>query len=250
MGFLLKYVIGTLLMPLPGTILLAVVGWVVWSRGRHKRVGQLLTGGALVLLWGLSCAPVAKHMVGGLENAYPAFPGDSVDFVVVLGSSHVSDPRLPVSSLLSGNGLFRLTEGLRIAVAEPWSTLVVSGWGGADPVSDAMVYRRVAMALGFDSTRIHTESRPKDTRQEAELLAPLLHGHRFALVTSATHMPRAMQLFRDRGLDPVAAPTRFLLKSPRAFDWMELLPDENALALTRLAWHERLGSIWAALTGG
>ena len=36
MGFILKRVLGTLLMPLPFTLLLGVVGWVVWTRGRHK----------------------------------------------------------------------------------------------------------------------------------------------------------------------------------------------------------------------
>lgn len=250
MGFPAKEVIGTLLMPLPATLLLALVGWVIWARGRHKRVGQALTAGALLLLWGFSCAPVAESMTRGLERTYPKFPGDSVDFVVVLGNSHVSDPALPVSSWLSGAGLYRLTEGLRIAVAEPWTTLVVSGWSGADSIPDAFVYRRVAIALGFDSTRIHAEPRPRDTRQESELLAPLLRGHRFALVTSARHMPRAMRLFRDRGLDPVAAPAGFVVKRKDAFRWMEIFPDESALVLTRYAWHERLGSLWAVLTGG
>lgn len=250
MGFFLKKLLGTLLMPLPATVLLAAVGWVIWTRGRHKRVGQILTAGALVLLWGFSCAPVARSMVGGLQSVYPAFRGDSVDYVVVLGSSHVSDPALPVSSLLSSPALYRLVEGVRIAVEEPWTTVVFSGYGGADSVPDALAYRRVALALGLDSTRIRVEPRPKDTREEAELIAPLVRGHRFALVTSATHMPRAMKLFRDQGLDPVAAPTGFLTTGGGAFGWMKILPNESALLVSRYVWHERLGSVWAALTGG
>ncbi len=250
MGFLAKEVIGELVMPLPAALLLAVAGWVIWVRGRHPRLGQLLTGGGLLLLWGFSCAPLAEGLTGRLERTYPAFPGDSVDFVVVLGGGHVSGPKLPVSSLLTAPTLRRLTEGVRIAVAQPWTTLVVSGNGGGDWMPEALVYRRVALALGFDSARIHMEPRPRDTRQEAEFLTPLLRGHRFALVTSAWHMPRAVQLFRDRGLDPVPAPTGLLVTHRSVFHWRELLPDESALLLARLAWHERLGSIWAALTGG
>jgi uncharacterized SAM-binding protein YcdF (DUF218 family) len=94
------------------------------------------------------------------------------------------------------------------------------------------------------------EPRPRDTRQEAELLAPLLRGQRVALVTSASHMPRALALFRAQGLDPIPAPTGHLAKEPQGFDVLDLIPDADGLAKTRFAWHEVLGRMWAGLTGG
>jgi uncharacterized SAM-binding protein YcdF (DUF218 family) len=249
--FVLKKAVGALLMPLPVIVLLGAVGWVTWARGRHRRLGRLLSAVALVLLWGLSCDPVAQRLVKPSERAYSAFPGDSVGLVVVLGSGHVSDPALPVSARLNGEGLYRLVEGLRIARAEPWTTVVFSGYGGADPRPNALVYRDLALALGLDSARIRVEPRPRDTRQEAELLAPLLRGHAFALVTSAAHMPRAMTLFRAQGLAPVPAPTGHLVKEGGGgFDWGSLLPDPGALEIARTAWYEWLGRAWTRLTGG
>lgn len=249
MGFFLKIVISELLMPLTGCLLLGIAGWIVWKRGRRPRLGRGMVAAALLLLYAFSFTPLTDVLVRRLESRVPAFPGDSVDFVVVLASGHVSDPALPRSAWLSGVGLPRLVEGLAIATAQPWSRLVLSGWGGADPTSNAEAYREVASTLGFPDERMVLEPRPLDTRQEAELLAPLLRGRRFALVTSALHMPRALALFRAQGLDPVPAPTGHLAKDLQGFDVLFFFPDESNLVRTRLVWHEILGSIWARLWG-
>lgn len=249
-GFLLKKLAGALLMPLPALLLLGIGGWILWARGRRKRTGQAMVALSLLLLSILSLAPVADAFVRPLERSFPAFAGDSVDFVVVLGSGHSSDPSVPPSAQLSAPALARLVEGVTIATAQPWSRLVLSGWGGADPKPNAELYREVGTALGFPEARMVLEPRPRDTREEAELLSPLLAGHRFALVTAASHMPRAVALFRARGLDPVPAPTGHLATDARGFDWIALVPDENDLARTRVAAHEMLGRIWARLTGG
>jgi uncharacterized SAM-binding protein YcdF (DUF218 family) len=250
MGFLLKKIAGALLMPLSAFLLLGILGWILWTRGRWKRVGQGMVAASLLLMSLASLPPLADALVRPLERSAPAFPGDSVGFVVVLASGHVSDPALPLSARLSSTALVRLVEGVAIANAQPWSRLVLSGWGGADPESNADVYAEVAASLGFPEARTVLEPRPRDTRQEAELLAPLLRGQRFALVTSASHMPRAAALFRAQGLDPIPAPTGHLAKEPQGFDVLDLIPDADGLSRTRSAWHEVLGRIWAGLTGG
>ena len=251
MGFVVKKLLGGLLMPLPLCLAVGVAGWVLWTRGRRRRVGQTLVALSLGMLVLLSLGPVAATVAHAVEGGYAAFPGDSVAFVVVLGNGHVSDPTLPPSALLSEQALYRLVEGLRIAHAQPWATLVLSGWGDADPSSNAQVYQDVAASLGFPRERTVLEPRPRDTAEEARLLAPLLAGHPFALVTSSTHMPRAVALFRGQGLDPIPAPTGHLFKrSPGATALLDdLIPGEDNLAVSRRAWHEVLGRAWARMRG-
>jgi len=247
MDLLIRRVAAAVLMPLPVCLALGMVGWVLWTRGQRKRTGQALVASALLLLAVLGMPPVGSRLVGSLERGEAPFAGGPVDYVVVLGSGHVSDSRLPISSRLSEVALFRLVEGLRIAHAQPTTTLVLSGYGGADPRPNAEIYRDVAIALGFPVARIVTEGRPRTTREEAELLEPLLRGHRFALVTSATHMPRALALFEARSLTPVPAPTGYLGTRVPGFRALELVPDAGSLSLVRRAWYELLSRSWARL---
>ncbi len=248
MGFALKKVLGALLMPLPFLSLLLLAGLLFRWRKRPQLARAFLVGSA-VLFWLASCDVLASAGVARLEGRYPAFPGDSVEAVVVLGGGHVTDMRLPPGARLSGQALYRLTEGLRIANDQPWATVILSGWGAHDALSNAEAYRAVAVSLAFDTTRIVLEGRPRDTAEEARLLTPRLAGRRFALVTSATHMPRAMTLFEAAGLTPVAAPTGHLTKEGRGWNWQSLFPQERALLLTRQLWYELLGSAWVRLRG-
>ena len=249
MAFILKKVMGILLMPLPVIVFLAVAGTVLLWRGRWPRVARALVTGSTVLLLVLSFRPLANVLVRGQEWRYSAFPGDSVAYVVVLGSGHRSDPRLPTSARLGGQSLFRLVEGMRIARAQPWTKLVLSGWGGEDPVSNAEVSRGLALELGVDPERILIEPRPRDTREEAEYIQPLVGDRPVALVTSAVHMHRAVAHFRARGVRVLPAPTAHITARPQAPNLLSLAPSPSALVIAHRAWHEALGSVWARLGG-
>ena len=260
MFFVLRKIAAAVLMPLPLILVAGLLGAWLWSRastarrrgggegfGRSGRVGRALTALALAALWLASCSPVAELLVGPLEQHYPAFPGDSVAYVVVLGSGHVSAPGLPLSAVPSTASLYRLTEGLVLAQAQPWSTLVTSAYGGDDPRSNAEVNRELALALGLEPHRIHAESSARTTSEEARVLAPLLEGHPFALVTSATHMRRAVALFQREGLDPVPAPTGHLVKDRPGWSWWELVPSLDALRAVTARWYELLARVPMAL---
>src|SRR3546814_16659183 len=53
---------------------------------------------------------------------------------------------------------------------------------------------------------------------------------RFYLVSHAWHMPRAMLSFEAAGLEPITAPTRFLLPGPLI--WRDFLPTVGAMNVT------------------
>lgn len=249
MGFLIQKFVSALLMPVPLLLLAAAWGWAAWARGKHPRRGKALVATAVAALWLLGTGPVADGLLRAVEGPPASFPGDSVAYVVVLGHGHDSDPALSSTARLQDAALYRLTEGVRLAVAQPWSTLVLSGYGGSDPKPSAQAYADLAMELGVPAARIRLEPRPRTTAEEAELLAPLLSGQRFALVTSASHMRRASALFRGRGLDPIPAPTGYgALRDPDPGP-ERLLPKASNLVKARTAWRETLGLAWAWMRG-
>jgi len=170
-----------------------------------------------------------------------------IRYVVVLGNAHVTDPGVPVTGQVSGSSLFRLVEGIRIQRQLPATKLVISGGINQDPLPNACVVGRVAQLLGVAPSAMLIEDRPRDTFEEVELLRFLLMGRPFILVTSAAHMARAMQLFRDEGLAPIAAPTDFMLKNNGNIVSERLLPSCGNLELSKRIIYEWLGELWGYL---
>jgi uncharacterized SAM-binding protein YcdF (DUF218 family) len=83
---------------------------------------------------------------------------------------------------------------------------------------------------------------PKDTKEEAQAAKKLLKEKPFILVTSASHMKRAMDIFNKEGLHPVAAPT-YHTASKKDFNAMDVF-SYYSFTKSRAVFHETLGLLW------
>ncbi len=70
-----------------------------------------------------------------------------------------------------------------------------------NPVSTAEAGARVAESLGIPRSEIIVLDKPKDTEEEAEAVKQAIGDAPFLLVTSASHLPRAMIFFQHVGLN-------------------------------------------------
>ena len=102
----------------------------------------------------------------------------------------------------------------------------------------------MAESIGVPKERIIIENRPRDTLQEAEMLFPLLGQEAFVLVTSAMHMPRAMRIFQDHGMHPIAAPTDYVIKQEVVEAPGKLFPSAGNLDLSRRILYEWVAEQW------
>jgi len=258
--FLCKKIVSQLLNPLPLVLLPLLLGLVLLWFTRRQRAGKILVGlgAGLLLLCSYSFFP--DLALRGLEQEYPPVlaksPGPAgfkavqpAQFIVVLGGGHNSDPRLPVASQLSSESLIRTLEGIRLYRAGLGGKLVFSGGGGYDPVPEAETMSRLALLLGVDPQDILLESTSLDTEEQARLLKPLLAGTRFFLVTSASHLPRSMALFRKQGLDPAPAPAGHRVRQAANWSPGDFFPGGGGLVHLEIAVHEYLGLAWAWLRG-
>ena len=239
--FYLKKVIGMLLMPIPLTVMGLLLGLLLLKK-------RPFTGKSLILLSTLFLAltswnPVADSLLAPFEKQYPKFDlNQPVDTVVVLGSCHKTDPDVPPAAQLCSPALFRLTEGLRILAANPQAELFVSGYAGVDRRSHAEVMREVAISMGVAEQRIRIFPQARDTEEEAQQMAADLTGKRFALISEASHLPRAMVFFQQQQLEPIAAPAVVL--SSEDSDWRI---DANAAHKSERAFYEWIGRLWQSL---
>lgn len=260
--FLLKKILGHLLMPLPlglGLVSLGIL--LVWSRRRVRGWLALLLGWLILLA--AANRGVAIALTASLENTYPPVPAlaesagpsgelRAATFVAVLGGGHGDAPGLSAGQRLSGSARARLIEGVRLARALPASWLAVSGPRNADDAPTQPTHARVladaAVELGFPRDRIVEIDTARDTAEETRAIAVLAGPEPVALVTSAWHLPRAMKLAATAGLNAFPCPADYLggrdasVPTVAWFTW-----DADSLSNTTRAWREYLGQAWAAL---
>lgn len=241
------------LAPLSLVLISVAIGVGLRMLGRRRAGNSGLVLGLMLFLL-FSSGPFARMLLMPLENRYPPLmntvPLEGVRWVLVLGSGASNVSEHPPTTRLSGVAGLRLMEGLRIQRALPGSTLILSGGSVFGDSPSATVMSRAAVDLGaaVESLRIHPN--PRNTFEEAQLVFEAIGEEPFVLVTSASHMPRAVALAHKAGTRPIPAPTALRTSSSTSPKNLAFyLPSASALEMTERAFHEYMGIAWAWLRG-
>lgn len=243
--FLFKKLIAVAVMPMNIALLLLLLA-LIFFKSKPAFAVKAISLSILSLLV-CSMPPLSNALVSNMEGQYESFTVSAkpVDYIVILGCGHQTNDALAVTSQLKPCSLQRLVEGIRIAHIHPEATIIASGFAGIDPVPNAEKVKQAAIALGIPAQRVLTESYPRDTQEEAELISPRVKGTNVVLVTDAYHLPRAMKYFELEGVKPIPAPAGFFVKDPDAqMKWLSYFPTSKALHQTSVIWYEAMGQLW------
>ncbi|GKX62551.1 envelope biogenesis factor ElyC [Pragia fontium] len=249
MLFILKKIIGNLLLPLPFLLLLMAIALALLWFSRWQKSAKVLLSLSWLSLLLLSIQPVADRLLMPLENHYSTYQEKTpVDYIVVLGGGYTYNADWAPSSNLFSNSLPRVTEGVRLYREHPGAKMIFTGAEAiSNPVSNAKVAAMVAESLGVPEQDIIALPQAKDTIEEAQAVAQLAGQKKILLVTSANHLPRAMKIFQSAGLDPIPAPANQLATQGPLNPWEKIFPSANYLSHSERAWYETLGSLWLNL---
>jgi uncharacterized SAM-binding protein YcdF (DUF218 family) len=242
--FLLKKIVSVVIMPINIVILLLLLALLLYKKHPKKSVRSVLMATAILILSAMP--PVSDTLMSSIENNYSPYTKGSlaVDYIVVLGCNHTNNLDLPVTSQLASCSLQRMVEALRVYKLHPEARIITSGFADVNSLSNAETVKRSLVSLGVPAQKVITENFPKDTQEEAQLIAPRVQGSTVILITSASHMPRAINYFQAQNIFPMAAPTGFWVKNTGGDKaWRYYLPDSKSLQQTTIAWHEIVGSI-------
>ncbi|CAM2885193.1 envelope biogenesis factor ElyC [Vibrio rarus] len=247
--FALKKIVSAFLMPLPAMLLIGFLGLALIMFTRKHKSGCIFIFISLASIFAISFQPISSGLLKPLERKYSAFlpPTQSLDYVMVLGSGHVVDPQIPPTSELSRTAMMRLSEGIRVLRMYPGAKLILSGYSGGTEISQARMMATVALALGVAKSDIILLETAQDTWQEARQAAKFVGQKSMALVTSASHMERALHEFHSAGLQPLPAPTNYLAQSHIVQPWQKYTPQARYLEQTERYWHETMGQWWQRL---
>ena len=241
--------------PLTIIITLLTSGYIIMFISEKKNIGRILVLIGIVLLICFSFTPSADLIIQPLKSKYPPFYKEAdpvfdktVNTVVVLGGGHGTSMSAPAIGRMNYETMERLLEGIRLYKKIPGSRLLMSGGSTSSrTISTAEIMAQAAMELGISQNDILVEKVSRDTKDQAKAVSEILDGKRIVLVTSSTHMPRSIALFKKAGMDPIPAPTRSLqqklfYRQPRAY-----FPSSINIQKVEMAFHEYLGMLWAKL---
>lgn len=245
-----------LLVPSTFAVLIAVAGGVLLLLGRRGcRLGTVLLGAGVAVLALALLLPLDVWLLGPLEDRFPpSSPPAHVDGVVVLGGGLTAalsaDRRMPTLN----RDADRLVAFAELARRYPGAKLVFAGGPGprfAGDVTEAAASETLLAALGLDTRRILVDDQSHTTWENAVnalALARPRAGETWLLVTSASHMPRAMGAFHRAGWPAMVAwPVAY--RTLRSGAPAILQPMSAKLAAIDLAAHEWTGLLAYRMEG-
>jgi uncharacterized SAM-binding protein YcdF (DUF218 family) len=232
-----------------GVTLLLVLLLLAYVGGRSRAAGSRrmrrgLRGLALlgaVWAYALSAPGVARGLLMPLEQFRPAVDLATVQAggdIVLLASGSVERH--------AGRAVVRLDRAAwerTAAAAALWQRtqgkLMVVGGPLMDGLSPARAMADAAIAWGVPADRVVVDDRATTTRDSFDRLPILAGAPQPWLVTSASHMRRALWSAEQKGLSLVAFPCDYL--STDSPGWQQWLPSNFAVRQNAVALHEWVG---------
>lgn len=254
----IKLLIYFLLYPVTLCIEIIAIGISIdWFTKKHKLGKTLvLIGAGFFILF--STFPFPNFLLGILEYKYPPLMDEElldskysdIRYIVVLYGGGWYSKKLPITSNFSPTSLVRITEGMRLFLKfkNDDMKLIVSG-GDIRPTKGADLMDRLSKDFGIDENKIIIERDSLDTYDQAKLIKDIVKDDQFFLVTSASHMPRSMAMFKKCGMSPIAAPTNHRTRRNAKLDFWWVIPSAENLEKSELAFYEFLGFVKARFSG-
>jgi uncharacterized SAM-binding protein YcdF (DUF218 family) len=183
------------------------LGLLALWRGRTRQAA-LWFGLSFVTVLTLTTLPLSDILISTLETRYPAEPPvTQVDDIIVLGGFEDVGPYRRWGGIEVNEAGERLIAGVLLAKRFPQARLVFTGatvslTGDAAPKDSSLMVYNAWVEMGVDPARIVLEQASRTTSENATMTRDLLKpqpGQVHLLVTSAFHMPRAMETFTRNG---------------------------------------------------
>ncbi len=251
MFFVFSKTIGYLVMPSNLLMAIGLIGLVLLFT-RFRRLASWLIVTSLVLVAVVGYSPLGRILLLPLEERFPPWDASrgAPDGIVVLGGAISPDISVARGVVALNGAAERLTVAVELAHRYPNARIIFTG-GTASLDPTAPLEAPLAVKESVPHERITAEEQSRNTIENAvfsHLLADPKPGERWLLVTSASHMPRAIAAFRAAGFAVEAYPVNWHTRGRR--DAAELFVSfAGGLAMTDYAVHEwvGLGAYW--LTG-
>lgn len=186
-------------------------------------------------LWSTPWASNALRLA--LESRYPPVPVAATPPApaIVLLSGGIAPPAQGQEHPNLNEAADRIWHAARLYRAGKAPLIVLSGGSGAmgEATSEALAMQQLLLEWGIPASAMLLEDASRNTAENASFSAALLRQRgiqHVLLVTSALHMPRAVRLFEDQGLNVIPAAADHEGRATAHWPWwLRWLPNGTAL---------------------
>jgi uncharacterized SAM-binding protein YcdF (DUF218 family) len=227
---------------------------------KRLRWVRLLILSSLLLLMTISSPLIATPLIGSLEAWHQPprlMPSDRFDAIVVLGGGVDEKGSLRPTTEPSSLSRNRTTCGVNLYQRGYAPTLVLTGGDtrifGTGP-QEAVEMKRWAVHLGVPESATMIDTEAQNTFENATGTKQLLGPASILLVSSASHLPRAVPVFAKQGFRVTPAPCDYVSRNLPRESWddidpFDFMPNDGALQHTREAVAEVAGIVIYWLAG-
>jgi len=215
---------------------------------KRKVTAKYLIVIGIVCLFFLGFRPFSNFLLYGLEKQFPPLADfealSEIKHIVILTAWDSDNPTVPYTSNIGYRSSFRILEAHRIYMHLPKCKIIISGGK-----IGFRLMSKLLLLLGVPQNNIIFD-RAENTMASAVNMKKILKGQQFILVTSAIHMPRSMNSFKKRKLDPIPAPADFSYGYYKSFHvplnrpLIYYFPNARSIMNSNLALYEYLGLCW------
>lgn len=243
----LKPLLTALALPPAGPLLLALLGLLLMAR--RWLAGAILSLLGIGALWFLSCNAVGVGLAHTLLPQVKPLNVRSAEManvqaIVILGGGVLGQAPEYGLAQPSAATLERVRYGAWLArqTKKPLAFAGGVGWAAGPNTTPEADVARTVLKDDYGLELRWADSRSRDTAENATRMAQAMRGdriQRIALVTHASHMPRAVAAYQKAGFQVTPAPTGW--PAPRERELLEWLPSVHGLELSRSVLREWLG---------
>lgn len=248
--FVFSKIIGILLNPLLWIVLLFITAWFIKNSLRKTQTARLAV---ILLLFFTNSWIIQNLMLGYQTSPKPMAGGEQYSAGILLGGLAGYDETYKQGFFNQASDRFIQT--LRLYKEGHIRKVIVSGGNAifaGDDFREADFLVENLLAIGVPKEDILSEREAMNTIENSRLTHRItdslqLQGP-FVLITSAFHMPRAMKIFENEGMQVRPFPCAYLaLPSDKKFGLVSLVPSANALNLWNIYLKEQVGNLFIRL---
>lgn len=240
-----KFISIGLLSPVPLIIILFMIG-VSNIRDRKYRSGFLLWI-LSVVIYLFSCEFFADPIILNLERKYPLVSEENIkkgDIYILLCGGIITDTF--GGNVPTENAYGRILKTAQLYNEAPKKIYISGGTPLQKRESESSVYKRELVLLGIPENDIVIEEESNNTKENSVYIKWMMKKEGMKsglLITSAVHMPRSMEVFKDDELEFFPVPCNFTAHEIKQ-NTLAYVPQFRTLKVLYSAFWEYIGFVY------